>query len=265
MKLTSVLPIFIESDYDDAWGDYATTINIQSLAVSPKTGNSATPDLARLRGKRLVLAAENAATFRLDEALMKTMTGQDTIVARPLYSKPIEFMPQFKIVIATNELPIVPEEDAAFWRRCRCVPFKHSIPADKRDKELLPKLKREAGYILAWGIQGHLSWRKNGLVEPRCVTQATIDYRDDMDLLAPWIEEFCVLDQWIKTPTRELRSNFGIYCESQEIPRSRVLSPRSFGRKLSAKGFKSIKIGRARGWQGIGLRSDAEEEALGTF
>ena len=55
---------------------------------------------------------------------MKEYTGGDKIKARGLHKDPIEFKPQFKLVLLCNELPKVPPNDEATWRRMEVVEFK---------------------------------------------------------------------------------------------------------------------------------------------
>ena len=48
-----------------------------------------------------------------DVALLKTLLGRDSITARHLYEREFEFVPQFKLFINTNYLPVI-QDDRAF-------------------------------------------------------------------------------------------------------------------------------------------------------
>jgi putative DNA primase/helicase len=66
-----------------------------------KRGNNdtATNDIARLRGSRFVTTTETEQGKRLSEHLIKQVTGNDALTARFLYGEYFNFLPTFKIFI----------------------------------------------------------------------------------------------------------------------------------------------------------------------
>src|SRR5262249_5005445 len=125
-------------------GDYALTLPIQSfLHDDRRGGGDATPDLARLPGARLVMAAEPERGSRLSEAVVKTVTGGDKVVARRLFEGQFEFEATFKLVLSANEKPRITGQDEGIWRRVTLVPFAAAIARERRDKRLIEKLKAE--------------------------------------------------------------------------------------------------------------------------
>lgn len=242
--------IFLEA-LKFAWGDYAATLDVNSLVLRKRNSAASSPDIARLPGKRLVISSESNTSCRWDPALIKSWTGGDTIVARHNYGDPFEFLPQFKLFIATNNLPIIPEEDEALWRRIRCIPFSNSIPESRRDKNLGKKLRKDAPTIISWALEGYQKWHKVGLIEPECVKKATMKYRMAMDVIDPWIEECCTLGPSQECPMSALYKSFHDWNRDQGTPEFRIISRRSFGRKLTAKGFENIKIKGQRARRGI--------------
>src|SRR5262249_15675522 len=106
-------------------------------------------DLARLYAARLVTAVEIESGRRLDEALVKQVTGGDTIAGGFLYEEFFEFKPQFKVFLAANHKPVIWGTDHAIWRRIRLIPFTVTIPPDERDTTLPAKLRSELPGILA--------------------------------------------------------------------------------------------------------------------
>ena len=103
------------------FGQYACVISSETLIAS-KSGQQ-TNDLARLPGVRLALASELEDGLRWNEALIKSLTGGDTFVARFLYREFFEFVPVFKLFVAGNHRPVVRGTDEGFWRRFQLVPF----------------------------------------------------------------------------------------------------------------------------------------------
>ena len=124
------------------FGNYAATIPMQTLM---NTGNSSqqTNDLAYLVGKRFVTASEGEDGQRLAESKIKLMTGGDRISCRRLYQDYFEFVPQFKLWLATNDLPSISGTGEAIWRRITVIPFNVTIPPEERDKDLVTRLLKE--------------------------------------------------------------------------------------------------------------------------
>ena len=81
-------------------GDYALAASAETF-LATKGHGSVRNDLARLRGARFVTAVETEAGNRLAESLLKACTGGDTIAARFLYAEHFEFVPAFKLWLAT--------------------------------------------------------------------------------------------------------------------------------------------------------------------
>lgn len=78
-------------------GDYATTISPESLAIKAnKDSRTASPDIAKLAGTRLVVASEPPRRMLFDSSLVKTLTGRDTVSARFLHENEFQFKPKFK-------------------------------------------------------------------------------------------------------------------------------------------------------------------------
>src|SRR5262249_26468125 len=137
-------------------GDYSLTLPIQTfLHDERRGGGDATPDLARLPGSRLVAASEPERGARLSDAVVKTVTGGDKVVARRLFEGQFEFDPDFKLVLSVNEKPRITGQDEGIWRRVILVPFPASFARGKAEKGLRDVLVAEASGILNWLIDGY--------------------------------------------------------------------------------------------------------------
>ncbi|WP_282801235.1 phage/plasmid primase, P4 family [Secundilactobacillus kimchicus] len=179
--------IFIDT-IADTLGNYARSMQADSIMVKNSSA-SANSDIARLEGARLVTSSEPNDGLRLDEGLVKQLTGGDTVTARFLYGKEFEFKPEFKLWLATNHKPIIRGTDDGIWRRLMLIPFAVKIPDNRVDKDLKYKLQREEVGILNWAVEGALKWQREGLNPPESVAKASNAYRNEMDVLAQFMEE----------------------------------------------------------------------------
>lgn len=233
------------------FGTYAAQTPAETLMV--KRG-SATNDLARLRGARFVTAVETDLEARLAEVLVKRMTGGDTVTARYLYKEFFEFEPTFKIWLAVNHKPLIYGTDHAIWRRICLIPFEVTISDEKKDPHIASKLRQEASGILAWLVRGCLRWQKEGLVEPKAVTRAVAEYRDEQDPVGAFILVSCVRAKGEATTAADLYRAYKAWtADVDEDPVAR----NRFGELLAERGFKKDRKGpkRATRWLGLALRS----------
>lgn len=240
--------------------DYARPIPPESLTLQK---NERIPEeIARLQGVRFTTSSESKEGARLNEALIKQMTGGEKLTARFLYSNSFDFSPQFKIFYSTNHKPRITGTDDGIWRRVKRIPFK-AIYGDKegldergrmiqlKDKDLPEKLKKEVEGILTWCIEGFVKWQKEGLIMPEELKKATEEYRSESDLIKTFLDESCVIQPSCKVSVKELYKTYCIYCDENS---ERVVSNRIFSQKMKEKGFDNKKgTGGRFFWEGIGL------------
>jgi putative DNA primase/helicase len=191
------------------------------------------------------------------------------VTARFLYKEFFDFEPTFKLWLAVNHAPRVQDLDAALWRRIRRLPFEFTVPKERRDpavKRTLTTPKIAGPAILAWAVRGCLAWQAQGLEPPAIIETATAQYRAEQDPLGDFYDECCVFapDAWVASGAL-----YETYIEwTKRTGIRRPLTAQLIGRRLPARGctYEPRKLpypdGRrkhVRGWQGIGLQTDAEE------
>lgn len=234
-------------------GDYSQQAEFSTFLE--KKGEGPRNDLARMRGKRFVTAVEAAANRSFDEAVIKQLTGGDTVTARKLYEEHFEFHPTHKIFLAANHKPRLNDQTESMWRRIRMIPFTVYIPPEKRDSLLKDKLRREMSGILNWAIAGCLDWLENGLGVPEVVEDATESYREEEDLVGEFIESSCRLNEKKWTSTSDLYQGFTVWWMESRGTHNRPPSLSWFGRALSERpDLRPGKRKGRRGWRGITLR-----------
>ena len=241
-----------------ALGDYAMRAPTEMLLAKHSSGIP--NDIARLKGARFVSASETEEGRRLAESLVKDLTGQDTITARFMRAEWFDFRPTHKLWLSTNHKPEIRGTDTAIWRRIRLVPWAITIPPKEQDKKLPAKLREELPGILAWIVRGCLEWQREGLRPPTEVRRATGKYRAEMDVLAAFIDEECVVSDNATASAKALYSAYKGWCEENG---EKAESQRKFGGRLKERGFESGRqtTGARKGaveWYGIGLAGGPE-------
>jgi putative DNA primase/helicase len=219
--------------------------------------------LARLFGKRLVVCVETHEGARLDEGLVKELTGGDPVTARRMREDPWQFNPTHKAILITNHKPQITGTDDGIWRRQRLIPFTVRIPDDRQDKGLADKLRQELPGILAWLVGGCLEWQREGLEPPEEVKAATQQYRSENDLLMGFIGEQCFQGREYRCRANEFYARFRKWCEEGgEARASEIPSQRKVGEKLaeqlSANGFEK-KTSNGTWYVGLALRPGNDE------
>ena len=162
------------------------------VITSSTTDNRVSSSLAKLQGARFVSMNEAEENQKLSEALVKQLTGGDTVQACFKYKNPFEYKPIFKLWIRTNEKPIIRSQNNSIWDRIKLIPFEKPIPKEKRlpRSEVDAKLLEEREGILTWLVDGAMQWIKDGsLNDPNQVSAAVQGYRTDSDIVRLFIEE----------------------------------------------------------------------------
>ena len=198
----------------EIFGDYVSNIQPETIMVKNSMGNGINSDIARLKGARMVTTVEPNEGVRLNEGLIKQLTGDDAVTARKLYGNEFEFKPEFKLWMATNHKPIIRGTDDGIWRRIHMIPFTVQIPVDKVDRQLKSKLEREYPAILRWAVEGCLLWQREGLKQPRAVLDMTREYRREMDVISGFLDDRCEVGEGFSAKSSELYAAYSAWCES---------------------------------------------------
>jgi putative DNA primase/helicase len=226
--------------------DYAATAMPDLLMA--RRGEHHPTEIANLYGKRLLVCQETGAGRRLNEPLVKWLTGGDKLKARRMREDFWEFPATYKAILVTNHKPEVRGTDEGTWRRLRLIPFTVTFPNDKQDKTRPAKLATEAPGILAWAVRGCLEWQSRGMMTPECVMAATRNYRVEEDTLASFLAECCVRGEGKRCKAGDLYKRFKEWLGESNPP-----SQKAFESAMSDKGFERI-TNNGTWYEGVELR-----------
>lgn len=222
-------------------GDYSQRTDIEAIMQTfGGRGGGASPYIAALKGARFVVGSEMPEGRRLNESLVKDLTGGDAIVARNLYSPPFTFYPTYKLWLYGNYKPKVVGTDEGFWRRIRIIPFKVTIPKEiqRPMSEVMAEFEKELSGILTWAVYGCLLWQTNGLQMPDAVKEATISYRGEQDLVQQFIEECCEMQMAFSVNKKDLFNAWRTWCENAGEEAAKSKSKRWLTQQFTSRGYE---------------------------
>ena len=207
----------------DSLGDYGTIISVSLLTRKRAASNTASPELAKLKGKRFCVFQEPENDDVIQVGLMKELTGNDKIQARALYGSPIEFYPQFKTLLACNKLPEIPSTDGGTWRRIRVVPFEMRFvdnpvePNDrKKDGDLRRKMEQWHSAFMSVLVEYNRKFKDEGNKEPSKVTEQTSLYQQKSDLILEYLSDRIEKDSTYKVFSADLYDDFKFWCNDSK-------------------------------------------------
>ena len=241
-------------------GSYSYSVPIEAFLVLSM--GKIREDIAQMRGKRFVLTTE-ATSGKLNEELMKRITGGDPVRARLLHSNSIEFYPQCVIWMMGSYLPNIRGTDEGIWSRVRCIPFDYFIPKGDRIRRYDEMLfDAEASGILEWIVEGAMEWYTEGLPDADKVTRTSSEYRKKMDTLGDFLAKYAIADREIlnrikateesKLTRRDFPSITGkeLHNEYVEETGLKVTGP-SFRQMMEQRGFRYKRAGGVACYFGI--------------
>ena len=243
-------------------GLYSGNISADTLTVGCR--RNIKPEMAEVKGKRLLIAAEMQEGARLNDSTVKQLCSTDDIFAEKKYKDPFSFKPCHTLVLYTNHLPRVSASDDGIWRRLIVIPFNAKITGKSDIKNYSEYLYDNAGEaILAWVIEGskkviELNYQ---IPVPACVQEAINEYHSQNDWFGHFLADKCEVDDSYKESSSALYQvyrNYSMDCNEY------IRSTADFYFALEKAGFKRIKIHNKRFFKGLRLRVDdgSEEDFL---
>jgi putative DNA primase/helicase len=196
-------------------GDYGCTSRPEMLSMKTSVNSGApTEDVARLNGIHFNNISEPGKGLVLNAALVKTLTGNDTLNARFLHENSFDFRPQFKIYINTNYLPAINDMTLFSSGRVYIIPFERHFGEDEQDKTLKQEFAKfeTQSAVLNWLIDGWMLLKSEGLEPPESVRAATESYRRESDKIGLFIEECLEPKQDAEERTSAIYSRYRGWC-----------------------------------------------------
>ena len=235
-------------------GSYSGNISADALTVN--CTRNVKPEMAELKGKRLIIAAELQEGMRLNTSVVKQLCSTDPIFAEKKFKAPFSFEPSHTLVLYTNHLPKVSASDDGTWRRLIVIPFHAKIQGKADIKNYTQYLIDNAGgAVLSWLIEGAMKVVAADFKvdRPQCVLDAIGAYREGNDWLGSFIDECCDIDTKSREKSGELYKRYREYCtDNGEFVRSTT----DFYNALEQAGYKRKKTNTGNFIAGLSIKLD---------
>lgn len=236
----------------DMIGDYSSKTRAETILNKNK--GTIPNEIAQLKGYHFVHTSELDNSDTLDESLVKSLVGNDSISARLLYSEYETFKPKLKLWIASNHKPKIKGLEDAIWQRIKLIELKQIPERQRKGKSRVAAMFREEySGILNWALQGYGNYLQEGLTDPPFIKEALKTYKDENGNVEQFIGECCnteIAEDDIQVTVSALYSAYQNYCRDEGI---KYLEKQTFSKKLKKLGYENTRKDNQRFWCGIKL------------
>ena len=226
---------------ENTLGDYMVGVDVSLLTNKRGASSNASPDVVRLRGKRIFTFQEPEHDDKLRTGILKQYTGGDTIIARELFKAPISFKLQGTMIMCCNDLPAVTSCDGGTWRRIRVVEFKSRFcdnPVKQNEFKIDPSIKYKIKYWRPYFMSILIHWYKRfleeGMNEPDEVKKATDKYKVENDKFNEFFDQILEESSGDFEPNKTIYSHFSNWWSSN-YPNSRIPDIKDLRRAMKIK------------------------------
>ncbi len=223
------------------FGDYASKARCNTLMNKTEQIAQARPDLVKLRGAKLVVFEEIPQGFKVNDSLLKDITGGDSVTARTLFSgNEITFKPQFKAFLYGNHEPRINGNDEGIKRRIKYIPFEYVFSEQDRSQnpkaQVLERFQGEAAGILNLLLDAYAAILRTGFTAPERVKAATSDYLAEMDIVKSFIDETYIPAPGGIILFKQVYEDFKRYCKENHEYVEASISKKALSSKLRSAG-----------------------------
>lgn len=206
--------------FENSMRDYCCKFPVTLVTGKRAASNAASSELVRSKGRRLGVLNEPDCNETFNLGLVKELSGSDKIIARALFKEPIEFRPQFKMLLLCNDLPHVNSDDNGTWRRLRAIEFTSKFVDNPKEPNEFPldmnlshKMANWSEHFMAILISVYYKkYKEEGIIEPQEVKDSTNEYRCQSDHIAQFLSAKVVAKENGIVTVDELMTDYREWC-----------------------------------------------------
>jgi P4 family phage/plasmid primase-like protien len=187
-------------------GTFFFPLRTNDLTLSRMSGDAEKRTLEKFRGIRAAAPGE-AVGRSLNFALLKVLSGGDTLTGARMRQDETAFVPTHKLILVTNERPQIPA-DPAFRGRVHFAAF-HADFRGREDRSLEPTLEAELPGILYQLLEIVPDVIRKGLNPPACVLRETEELFAELDVTQQFWDDCLEKDEDAFITPDDLREAVG--------------------------------------------------------
>ncbi len=215
-------------------GQYKGTVPFALLTQKRSSIGSTSSEIVQLMGVRYAVMQEPSKGDKVNEGIMKEITGGDPIQGRALFKDTVTFVPQFKLVVCTNvDIEFMSNDDGT-WRRIRVCDFESKFvdnpgsdpkyPSSrfphqfKKDKSLENKLDAWAPLLASHLVE--MAYERQGDVSDCAeVMSSSNRYRERQDTMSEFARDCLKAEDGAKATKNDLLTRFNDWKKSMGVLR----------------------------------------------
>lgn len=241
--------------------------------INNNTGRTGGSEVLQLKDCRMATFSETNANDELNEAIIKMISGNDSITARGLYKEPMTFVPMCKLILCTNFKPDFNANDKANVDRVRLVPLNARFvekPSKTNEYLRINGIDKiiETKYLnefFSWCVDGAIEYYKSPEFNPVGeMLEAQNEYIREQSNISNFIddvyEESDVDDVILKT---EIKVHYDAWCKENSVKSMKMgILYSTFDDKFG-KSIKCQKSGEYKNrWVFKGIKLKTNEEPM---
>lgn len=253
-----------------AFGGYFYAPDVTLFTGKRSMVGGTSSELAKAKGKRLLLSTEPEAGDTLQAARIKYFTGGEVIQARPLYKSPVEFQPQFTIHLQMNQLPNLSNFDGGVARRLKVVPYPYQFVAEPvlehhrlmntglGKKFNTVEYAQQFMLLLLEHFRARLAGEQ-AIAFPQAANEVTEEYMEDEDVIGDFVRVHVARTG---NPSDRVDASV-LYAAFKDSGFSRPdITQNLFGRKMKDHGLRKKRTVRGVAYVGIKLGTVGTGDAV---
>jgi P4 family phage/plasmid primase-like protien len=224
--------------------------------------------MAGIMGKLANIAGDTGEIEKVDEGVIKILTGSDTLQVERKFKEPMNIRPDCKMIFACNDVPRIKDKSDAMWNRLVIIPFDVVIGSDERkvEEDYVQEICTEAPAILNWILAGLFTlWvNKFQFKEPPACLKIKTTHRLESNPTLIFIRERIEEAPESVVNCQDL---YNIYYEYMKKRNHHPLADTQFGKELKRQFYDMERRSKRSGAMGIytvyyGIRLITGDEPL---
>lgn len=195
--------------------------------INSNTSKTGGTEVLQLKDCRMATFSETNPNDELNEAIIKMISGNDSITARGLYKDPMTFIPICKLILCTNYKPDFNANDKANVDRVRLVPLNARFvekPVKVNEYQRINGIDKliETKYLnefFSWVVDGAIEYYKNPDFTPVGeMLDAQNEYIREQSNITNFIDDsFDESDESNLILKTEIKSYYDSWCRENSI------------------------------------------------